>query len=134
MIMFGTGSRSGHTVMALRFDGELYIVESQDAWYWPIKGIQRNRFSEWMKYAETAEFNVVHMPLSDENRLVFNETAALEFFYQTQGLPYGFHNFLSSWFDTPYHNLPIYLPSDLVPIVFSALEDFLPDVIDIFWT
>ena len=76
MIMFGTGSRSGHTVMALRFDGELYIVESQDAWYWPIKGIQRNRFSEWMKYAETAEFNVVHMPLSDENRLVFNETAA----------------------------------------------------------
>jgi hypothetical protein len=28
MIMYGTGSRSGHSVMALRFDGELYIVES----------------------------------------------------------------------------------------------------------
>lgn len=28
MIMFGTGSRSGHSVMAMRFDGELYIVES----------------------------------------------------------------------------------------------------------
>jgi hypothetical protein len=28
MIMYGTGSHSGHTVMALRFDGELYIVES----------------------------------------------------------------------------------------------------------
>ena len=25
MIMFGTGSRNGHTVMALRFDGELYF-------------------------------------------------------------------------------------------------------------
>lgn len=28
MIMYGTGSRSGHTTMALRFDGELYVVES----------------------------------------------------------------------------------------------------------
>jgi len=41
MIMYGTGSRSGHSVMALRFDGELYIVESQDAWYWPVHRIQR---------------------------------------------------------------------------------------------
>jgi len=39
MIMYGTGSHSGHTVMALRFDGELYIVESQDAWYWPVHRI-----------------------------------------------------------------------------------------------
>ena len=28
IIMWGTGSYSGHTVMALRFDGDLYIVES----------------------------------------------------------------------------------------------------------
>ena len=28
MIMYGTGSHSGHSVMALRFDDELYIVES----------------------------------------------------------------------------------------------------------
>jgi len=28
MIMYGTGSHSGHSVMALRFEGELYIVES----------------------------------------------------------------------------------------------------------
>ena len=28
MIMYGTGSHSGHTTTALRFDGELYIVES----------------------------------------------------------------------------------------------------------
>jgi hypothetical protein len=39
MIMYGTGSHSGHTVMALRFDGEVYIVESQDAWYWPVHRI-----------------------------------------------------------------------------------------------
>lgn len=27
-IMYGTGSHSSHTTMALRIDGELYIVES----------------------------------------------------------------------------------------------------------
>lgn len=39
IIMYGTGSKGAHCVMALRFDGELYIVESQDAWYWPTAGI-----------------------------------------------------------------------------------------------
>jgi len=67
--MWGTGSHSGHTVMALRFDGELYIVESQDAWYWPIHRIQRNKFSEWMKMAENCDFHVVYMPLSDLKEL-----------------------------------------------------------------
>jgi len=28
IIMYGTGSHAGHSVMALRMDGELYIVES----------------------------------------------------------------------------------------------------------
>ena len=28
MIMYGTGSHISHSTMALRFDGELYVVES----------------------------------------------------------------------------------------------------------
>ena len=39
MIMYGTGSHSGHSVVALRMEGNLYIVESQDAWYWPVHRI-----------------------------------------------------------------------------------------------
>ena len=74
--MFGTGAHIGHTVMALRFESELYIVESQDSWFWPIKRIQRNKFSEWIKYAEEADMHVTWMPLSDEKRVAFNETAA----------------------------------------------------------
>jgi hypothetical protein len=38
-IMFGTGAHIGHALMALRFEGELYVVESQDIWFWPIKRI-----------------------------------------------------------------------------------------------
>jgi len=39
LIMYGSGTYCGHSVMALRFDGELYIIESQDGWYWPYHGI-----------------------------------------------------------------------------------------------
>ena len=43
MIMWGTGSHGAHCTMAMWFDdgmGEaLYIVESQDAWYWPTAGL-----------------------------------------------------------------------------------------------
>jgi hypothetical protein len=45
IIMYGSGTHCGHSTMALRFDGELYVVESQDGWYWPVHGIQRNKFS-----------------------------------------------------------------------------------------
>jgi hypothetical protein len=48
MIMYGSGSHTGHSVMALRMEGELYIVESQDGWYWPREGIQKNKWSDWI--------------------------------------------------------------------------------------
>ena len=73
MIMYGTGSHSGHSIIALRMEGNLYIVESQDAWYWPTHRIQRTLFSEWIKSAEECDMHVVHMPLSDEMRSKFDE-------------------------------------------------------------
>ena len=44
MIMWGTGAHGAHCVMTMWFTEEdgteaLYIVESQDAWYWPTAGI-----------------------------------------------------------------------------------------------
>lgn len=134
MIMYGTGSHSGHTVMAQRIDGKLYIVESQDSWYWPTHRIQRTLFSEWIKYAENCDFNVVYMPLSDEMRAKYNSTAALEFFSKTQGLPYGYHNFLYGWIDTPELNFPKLLPKDLVPIAFAIIEKFDKNLTDTFFT
>lgn len=35
IIEYGTGSRSGHTAVTLWMDNELYVLESQDGWYWP---------------------------------------------------------------------------------------------------
>lgn len=73
------------------------------------------------------------MPLSAEARAQFNETACIEFFNKTEGLPYGFHNFLFGWVDTPEDNLPPIMPPMMVPIVLSIFEDFDPVTADIFF-
>jgi len=37
----------GHTTIALRFDGELYICESTtDSAYWPTNGIQKTPYRQ----------------------------------------------------------------------------------------
>ena len=131
IIMFGTGSHAGHSVMALRIDGQLYIVESQGAWYWPQAGIQRTPFKQWIEWARNADFNVVHMPLNSDARAKFNETAAIKIFLEMEGLPYGYHNFLFGWMDTSKDNLPPLLPPNLLPIVLSLYEDLDPASIDI---
>jgi len=132
--MYGSGSHAGHSVMALRFDGELYMIESQDGWYWPNKGIQRNKWSDWKVWARNADFHVIHMPLSAESRAKFNESAAQDFFLKTNGLPYGYHNFLFGWIDTAVDNWPPLLPPGFVPVLFSMIEDFSPNTTDIFIT
>jgi len=124
LIMYGAGSYAGHSTMALRFEGELYVVESQDAWYWPTHGIQRTKFDDWIQNAKNADFHVSHLPLNADARARFNEQAAQDFFFQTEGLPYGYHNFLFGWIDTPEQNWPPLLPQQLVPIVFSLFDRF----------
>jgi len=73
------------------------------------------------------------MPLKPEVRAKFNEEAAIKFFKETEGLPYGYHNFLFGWIDTPENNFPPLIPPKLMPIFFSMLEEIVPDVIDTFY-
>ena len=35
LISYAAGSHIAHTTMAMRFNGELYVIESQDTWFWP---------------------------------------------------------------------------------------------------
>ena len=134
MIMYGSGSHTGHCAMILRFEDsdEPYVIESQSGWYWPHTGIQRNKWSDWIKYAKAASFHVTHLPLSRESWSKFNITAARKFFFETEGLSYGYHNFLLGWIDTPEDNLPPLLPPKLVPILFAFVEKLLPAQMNIF--
>ena len=126
IIMYGTGSHIGHSTMALRFDGELYIVESQDAWYWPQHNLQRTLWADWIRQAEDASFHVSWLPMTAQFREKFDEKAAQEFYFMTEGLPYGYHNFIYTWLDTAVDNLPPLIPRSGIPIVFSVLEKVAP--------
>lgn len=65
---------------------------------------------------------ISHIPLTPEKAAQFNATAAIEFFFEMEGAPYGYHNFLYGWIDTPEDNLPPLLPHQFVPILFSYVE------------
>lgn len=122
IIQYGAGSHSGHSATLLELDGEMHVVESQDGWYWPKHGIQRNKWSQWKKWAHNAGFNVAVLPLSEESRRKYNVTQAAEFFKRMEGFPYGYHNFLSGWIDLPEGNLPPILDKNLILVLFGYIE------------
>ena len=66
--------------------------------------------------------NVAVLPLSEQSRRKFNVTKAAQFFKQKEGLPYGYHNFLFGWIDTPQDNLPPVLDIDFVLAMFSYVQ------------
>jgi len=131
IIQFGTGSHSGHSVTAVwdHTVNELYIVESQDSWYWPLgKGLQRNKYDDWMKAAQDAGFNVVHMPMKKELVEKYNEKAVWDWFKSVQGMPYGYRNFLFSWIDTETQNSPALLDINFAYMAFVIIEGINKDV------
>lgn len=131
IIQWGTGSHSGHSVTAVwdKRDGELYIIESQDSWYWPLgKGLQRNKYDDWMKAAQNAGFNVAHLKMRKDLADKYDEDAVWKWFETVQGMPYGYRNFLFSWIDTKYDNIPAILDFNFVYVVFTILESLSKDV------
>ena len=120
IIMYGTGARVDHNTMALRFDGELYVVQSTD----PV--IKRVPWAKFIAEQERIDCQVTYHKLSDEARAKFDEKKAQDFFFETEGLPYGYYNFLYGWVDTPNDNWPPLVPREFVPILFKLVEDIDP--------
>lgn len=141
MLAWAMGSTTGHTTTALWMDGELYITESTvtDS-YWPTNGIQKTPYEKWLKQAEEASFQVVWAPLNKEYRARYNETAAVEFFKENEGLDYGYRNMLWGWVDTLTDNYPC-VPNDYTSVctqweffetLFGALDRKAPDLVNMF--
>ena len=130
--MIGSGGHVGHCVVAAWKDNELYILEAQDALYWPRRGIQKNKWEDWVKWANTAEFNVVHLPLRDEYRNKLNADKAWAWFEnEMEGLPYGYHNFVFSWIDTEKDSFPFITTNEFEELFFSLLSKFYPAGFDL---
>lgn len=126
IIHWGAGSHSGHSVMALWDNSvkpaQLYIVESQDGWYWPNHGLQRTKWEQWRTWAHNADFNIAHLPLKRHLAEKFDEKKAWAWFDETKGMPYGYRNFLFGWIDTPFQNFPSVLDMNFAYLVFRLLE------------
>jgi hypothetical protein len=110
----------------MEVDGEIVVLESQDGWYWPKHGIQRNTWAQWKKWAKNAGFNVAVLPLSAESRANFDVKKAEAWFKTMEGFPYGYHNFVFGWVDTPRDNFPPLLDPEFAVIAFSILEHIIP--------
>lgn len=113
IIMYGSGSYIDHSVMLLWFEDGLYAVESTD----PV--IKRTPYDEWMAGAHRGDTLVSYLPINDEMAAKFNETAAREFYFEMEGVPYGYHNFMYGWVDTAEDNWPPLLPHHFVPLLWK---------------
>jgi len=83
--------------------------------------------------AKKADFNVLWVPLSDENRKKFNETSANKYVDFMYGIDYGYESMLMGWIDTIKDNYPclpdnkdLCLSKELVDVVFSNLVPYVP--------
>ena len=64
--------------------------------------------------------------MSAKSIVKFNEKAANDWFFKTEGLPYGYHNFLFGWMDTVRDNLPSAMPAEIIPIFLGMFENLIP--------
>ena len=136
LIMMGAGGRSGHSAVCTWMDdGDLYVIEIQDGWYWPKSGIQRNKWEDWLQWAYIADFNVALLPLKEEYRNKLDVAKANAWFEnEMEGLPYGYHNFIYTWIDTPYNNFPFFTTAEIAEFLFSVVSLVYPPLSDLFVT
>jgi hypothetical protein len=147
MIGFGTGfGGTGHSAIAMwRGSGasrELFVVEATDRDpFGPAvffgSGIIVTPYSQWVKLAANATYNVAILPLKPELAAAFDENAAWAWFETVVGASYGYSNFLFAVLDTadPFRSLP--LPIDermLIPILNAADALLGPAPADAMWT
>jgi hypothetical protein len=87
MLAWAMGSTTGHTTVALWIGSQLYVCESTaKGAHWPVNGIQKMPYRTWLQQVKAAGQQAVHAPLTPEARALFNESAALEWFLEHEGL------------------------------------------------
>jgi hypothetical protein len=118
LIIYATGSHISHSSVAFRIDGELYVLESEN------KGVIRTKFREWVQMHHESGYMISWLPLKDEYRKKFNVEKALEWYKLREGLDYGSHNFVFSWFDNVNNNVPLFMDTEILLLLISLVEKF----------
>jgi hypothetical protein len=71
------------------------------------------------------------LPLKEEVRVKFDVEAAIKWFLTMEDHPYGFHNFLFGWIDTPDSSLPEIIEQEVLLLLFGTLGKISKPVNDI---
>lgn len=101
--MVNTGGAVAHVGVLFWRDSDLFILESQHAWYFANneqKGVQIQLFDTWLDDAYHAGLHVVWLPLNQTYREKLDYSKAWAFFYEKQGKPYGFSTNFFGMVDT----------------------------------
>ena len=107
-----------------------YVYESNDKTvYWPDKGIQRHTWKDWLNLVKNSDFLISVLPLEREYSSMVSESAHLTKWLESViGLPYGYHNYLFGWIDTPEDNFPSTLSSNFLEIMLSQIDKKYPEI------
>eukprot|EP01006_Ploeotia_vitrea_P066503 TRINITY_DN95097_c0_g1_i1.p1 TRINITY_DN95097_c0_g1~~TRINITY_DN95097_c0_g1_i1.p1 ORF type:complete len:569 (+),score=59.53 TRINITY_DN95097_c0_g1_i1:247-1707(+) len=121
--MWATGAHTSHWTMLMRdAQDELYVVESTAKGnYWPAPHIQKHRWADWVQLALKANMSVLMFPLDAEKQAKFDEQEAWKFINKSLGLPYGYHNFIFGWLDTPEGNNPFPVSSEVLEVLLGII-------------
>lgn len=97
------------------------------------KESKKNKWEDWVKWANNADFNVVLIPLRDEYRNKLDIEKAWSWFEnEMEGVPYGFPNFVFTWIDTTNTSFPFITTNDFEDIFYGVLNIFYKELGDLF--
>lgn len=116
LIQFITGGRISHSAMALKIDGKLHVVESEN------RGIFIRTYEDFIKDQVETYHSVAWFPLSKESRAKFNEEAAVKWIKEREGMPYGMKNFVVAAIDTTKDNLPVFMDNEHLLLIIGIIE------------
>jgi hypothetical protein len=121
-IQLFSGGRISHSAIALRMDGQLYVVEAEGV------GLIKTPYSDFVKARLNSRTTVAWFPLSPEYRSKFDETKAVNFAKERIGLPYGIKNFVFSLIDLKDRSLPPYMSGEHLLLITSLIEKVKADL------
>eukprot|EP00003_Mantamonas_plastica_P031930 TRINITY_DN848_c0_g1_i2.p1 TRINITY_DN848_c0_g1~~TRINITY_DN848_c0_g1_i2.p1 ORF type:complete len:494 (-),score=157.12 TRINITY_DN848_c0_g1_i2:397-1878(-) len=127
---YGTGGYTGHVALVMHMDdGELYVVESINPY------ISKTPWQEWVKTANEWNWLVGVLRLKPEHQATFKQNIgkAQQFVNSMIGHPYGFHNYLFGWIDTPEANFPSPITQQTLATVFQLVDIVKPAIAVRMW-
>eukprot|EP01095_Lingulamoeba_sp_RSL-Kostka_P009001 TRINITY_DN3070_c0_g1_i1.p1 TRINITY_DN3070_c0_g1~~TRINITY_DN3070_c0_g1_i1.p1 ORF type:complete len:338 (+),score=118.40 TRINITY_DN3070_c0_g1_i1:692-1705(+) len=133
MEAYGTGGLADHVAMCLWIDDVLFVVESMGGSSDERNGIIKTEYKKWMTDQNNDGNMVSVLRLNDDSLAKFNHTAAIEFWNESEGLPYGFHNYLFGFIDTLEENYVPPLSKEFIPVFFSLVDKINPAVSTRMW-